>query len=468
MKELNCAGLWWTPSSDQKLGGTLTFSSSEGICLSVFGSFEGRGESARAGSYPVILGVTSDGNLMTLCNCLQSRSHETSSGFKSEDYVAEVAYIGAHFSEPSQIRFHSADLQYSELSEWVGLSGFKTEHAFEEEGLRQHGVKYTAPKEVTITTKKGTLSIRFTFQSSGDRLREVKLGQTVWISIDAQEELSVDDWHAQFITPLQNFLTLATDKPNSIVDAFVYSKLKTLTMTDDEVIERPIHVIYRTAYRGAEHGQRLFPGDMLFTFNDIANRFPAIIDRWLEISTELDSICNLFFSVQHAPNMYMEQKFLSIVQAVESYHRRRIRNHELSEEEHRARLTSITSATPAKHREWLNRRLLYSNEPSLRERLKELIDLMDGVELPTNAVTTTKEAFIQKVLDTRNFLVHYDPSLKRRSAEGHTLYLITQVLSLLLECCFLRELGYTPEQCAQSITRTLRWKRVANEALQLK
>ena len=69
--------------------------------------------------------------------------------------------------------------------------------------------------------------------------------------------------------------------------------------------------------------------------------------------------------------MYMEHRFLSIVQALEGYHRRRFPGQDLTTEQHRARLDAIIGAAPAEHRKWLSEKLAYSNEVSQRKRLRE-------------------------------------------------------------------------------------------------
>jgi hypothetical protein len=297
----------------------------------------------------------------------------------------------------------------------------------------------------------------------------VTFGQSAWFTIDASEDLSLENWNRRFIFPLQNLLTLATDSPNAIAELFVFSKQKTLTLTDGESARRPIQVICHTFYQNRQPDEAVLSPHMLFAFKDVANDFGTIIDRWLKVASELDSVCKLFFTVQYTPSMYLEQQFLGVVQAVESYHRRRNRKGIFPEEEHRALVKTILTHTAKEHRNWLHNRLRYSNEPTLRDRLRELVELTHDVSLPLNsAATPSRKAFIQKVVDTRNFLTHYDSSLKNKAADGFELYRLTQVLSFLLQACFLLELGLPSERCAELIRRTPRWQRTTDEAMWLR
>jgi len=371
-------------------------------------------------------------------------------GFVSQQLSARMAYIGAHFTDPQEIQFHKARVQYSHLPDWVRLSGFHMQYAVRNQvGLDKYELTYTLPEEVKATTAKGAVSVTCAFHTRDDLLGEVNLRQSVSVRIEAQEAQPFDGWISQFIYPLQNFLSLATARPNSIFDLVVYSEQKTVNGPNGNV-ELPIEVVFRTVFHEAKPHKPLFPDDMLFTLQDVRDDFSEVIGRWLEVADELESVCNLFFSVQYKPEMYLEQRFLSMVRAAESYHRRRFSNQVLSEEEHRNRVDYVLAQTPEKYRNWLAEQLQYSNEPSLRRRIKELINTADEVVSP---LIPDRKSFIQKIVDTRNFLTHYDPSLRDRAARGAELYQYTQTLSFLVQMCFLRELGLSSQRCVELFRR---------------
>jgi len=91
-----------------------------------------------------------------------------------------------------------------------------------------------------------------------------------------------------------------------------------------------------------------------------------------------------------------------------------MKNYELPEEEHAKRLEEIIKAAPSQHKEWLKNKLAYSNEPSLRKRLKEIFNEIRDV-IPKE-IFPDEEYFIGKVVDTRNYLTHYDKRLKEIAA----------------------------------------------------
>jgi hypothetical protein len=97
------------------------------------------------------------------------------------------------------------------------------------------------------------------------------------------------------------------------------------------------------------------------------------------------------------PSKYLDLNFLTLVQAVEAYHRRANDETDKPPGEHAARMKAILDATPAEHRDWLEEKLRYSNELSLRRRLKLLFaqfsylldDLIPDRKATINATTTT-------------------------------------------------------------------------------
>lgn len=124
--------------------------------------------------------------------------------------------------------------------------------------------------------------------------------------------------------------------------------------------------------------------------------------------------------------------------ALESYHRLKIRRNELSEQEHNKRIEEMTHAI-SKHKDWLEEKLKYSNELSLRSRLKEPLTAYQ--EIISGVVDDTSD-FVNNVVDTRNYLTHHDPKSKGTAAEGEKLFTLTRKLRMLLETCLMTELGF--------------------------
>lgn len=134
---------------------------------------------------------------------------------------------------------------------------------------------------------------------------------------------------------------------------------------------------------GVRRQELLYAVVPLYSYSRIKDKLKCILDSWLEKNEELEPICNLYFGTVYNSNVYLEHEFLNFIMALEAYHRRKSRNEEVPQEEHRKRIERILEASPAEYKKWLEEKLKYSNEPSLRKRLKEIFDSLADVEYIT-------------------------------------------------------------------------------------
>jgi hypothetical protein len=270
------------------------------------------------------------------------------------------------------------------------------------------------------------------------------------LEVKADSEYDFYELINHYIRPLQNLLTLATMKPNSILELNVYSKQVSFEKNEGGSLETPIQLFFQQRHFNPRLGHPLVPDDMLFTLQDLPDGFQSAMERWFRVSDELDSVCSLFFAVQYTPSLYLENKFLNIVQAFESYHRRRMKNEVLPKAEYRSLKSGILKKVDAEQAKWLEPHLAYSNEPRLEHRLIELTERVSEALVP---LVSNKQAFAKMVKDTRNYLTHYDGRLKSKAASGGQLFWLTQKLSYLLQACLLMELGIPLEQCTRLLRR---------------
>ena len=454
MEELELSGWWWLPDNeDKKVPGVMTFSNEEGIRLKLIGSFKELPQLGSAEEHPLILGSTGEGKLVTLFDAIPLRTSFTSGGFTTQEFWARVGCTGAQFLQAEQARFHKASLEYTHLADWVGRSGFHPDYDTEGGSLTKYRLAYTFPDEVKAAIPDGEVCVTYAFESGGDLLREVSLRQSARIRVDLGHDLTLDEWWSDFVLPFRNLLTLATTRPNALTRISVYSEDKTVSTSKGDR-EVPVDLFYQQVWHEKVQAKRLFPHDMLFTLHDVAEDFGAVVKHWLRVAKELDSVCNLFFSVSHLPGLYSENQFLNTVQAAESYHRRRIRNRVLPRALHRERVRSIFHQVPAEHEEWLKQVLAYSNEPTLRHRMSDLLDVTQEVVSP---LITDQDGFVRKVVDTRNYFTHYDPHLRSKAATRSELHWLRETLSFMVEACLLRELGLAAERRRDLFQRNRRY-----------
>ncbi|NET42545.1 HEPN domain-containing protein [Okeania sp. SIO2B3] len=471
MENIEYSGYWWLPSEpDLKIAGILKFKNTEGIKLQLIGSFLNFYTAGKIPTnIPIILGVVHR-EIITICNSINSHSRRSSPGFASQEYTSELALIGRHFTKPDEILFNKARVRYSYLSDWADLPLIKREPDLRDldwNKERELRFTYTAPEDIEAKTTYGKFSVIYNCSEAGKR-ESIDLKQFVSLMIQPNEELSCKDFHFKFIHPLNNFITFATDRTNCITELEFYSRHGDTDIVDSRysLDEIPIKAIYKTYYPDRKKLDKLLFhnkifSEMLFSLSDIKSDFSLIMQRWFNSVEKLDSVLNLFFSIKYKPDIYLESKFLNLVQAVESYHRRQIKNHVLPEDEHKERKERILGSVPSEYQEWLKEKLNYSNEPTLKERLIELLELIPEI---TKQLIKDKEVFATQVKNARNYFTHYNKSLKKKVPQPEELSWFIELLSFILQACILKELGCTSERCHQLLNRNKRYKNALERA----
>jgi hypothetical protein len=469
-EEFDYTGMWWLPdNSEGNIMGTLRFTSGEGAVLELMGSFEEIKSTNSKGSHiksgwivkssklfkpEIILGTSSDGKNITLHKCSEEpKRSDSTSGFPTSSFYANRVLIGFHFTKPEDLKFKSLSVNYPFFEEWrkSGVFSFRWESG---ENFKQYEVKYKAPEPVKAKIAKFRISLDHDFIVSGDRLREVNLKHTTFIKIEPEGELHFEEYQ-NILYHLQNFLSLATTR--AIYPLSITATTEKYTwVPNGEVRYLPIKIFDRVIGK-VDLSKELTHSDMLFTFDDISGQFEAYLQNWFGKAESLKPVYDLFFGTLYNPSMYLESKFLSLIQAIESFHRRRYGGEYLSDEDYAKVRYDLEKAIPDSveggFKDSLKSKIKYGNEFTLRTRLKEFFD---EYQENLSEFIENKNAFIGEVVDTRNYLTHYDK--KGKAAIGEELFPIIQKLKILLEICLLIELGFSSEKIKKLFSRNRKYQ----------
>ncbi len=450
LKELEYKGEWWLPDNPTDvLSGTLRFDSGQPI-LELIGTFKSSDAFQKGTVTDIILG-SAGGENITLHQCLQTELHLNSSGKHLSLLSAVYAFFGVHFQTKEQIKFKGININFPHLTEWMGkLSNFD-----EQLGKGDFIIKYTRPKPVEAVLNNGAKLTISTGANLSISLSEMSLKEETWVSTETEEELALDKC-LKTVYYLANFFSLATMKP---IHPMVVEG-KTEANRHGEYYS-PVDICYNFINL-AKPRKSLFPTDMLFSYADITDQVRIYLNNWFEKAELLEPVYSLYFGTLYNPRMYLHHRFLSQVQALESYHRRVMKNYEIPEEEHNKRLEEVFSTVSEKHKKWVKRKLKkYSNEPDLGNRLREILGKHPEI---AGRFIGDGNSFIDTVVATRNYLTHYDQSLKQQAASGEELHHITRKLRLLMEACLLFELGFSVDQINTFFFRNRRYQRELRQA----
>jgi hypothetical protein len=435
-------GYWWLPENEaDKLTATLLIEKGKSE-LQTLGNFghELLSESSREKSFALnpadqeqVHGISADGKSITLQG-LSARDNTLSMpGIPTSKYVAEVALVGKHFPADQEIAFDEISIRASDLNAWTKVNGFKSNMDFEQLddagslGFSAVNIRYEGPEPISIPLSRGEeISIHFTATNKGlgHGAEHVELRQDAALHLRFAKKTSLEDIYLR-VGQIRNFLSFAVGRPVSVVSVAGYEGRHTGKGSDRR---RPIELLWPIPHNPEPPSQRRFAREMLFALPEARPDIPTVIKKWFQRQDRLEPVFNLFFGILYHPDLYLEVRFLTFVQAIETYdHRRRPR----------------------------------SGKIHLARRVR---DVLGGCRTVSKRVVgpgdASLDAFIKLLVDSRNYYTHYDPALDGKAAEGVSLYLLTLQLQAIIEMSLLRELGFPARAIDEILERTQRYAEI--------
>ena len=412
MKSFQYPGLWWLPSNEeQKIAGVATFMGNEPTVLVLHGMFtrDFKPGPIEFSEHPIILGTIENDQQITLFHC-----QETSFKLGEEEeqkYWADVTFVGAHFTDPQVIHFNKVDAFYNYLPQWAGVFPYR--------GLQEPF------DDVRASTTKGVVTVQVVrnvwerLVRETDVMREAILPETVCVRFEVQEALSLNEWTTQFLAPLQHFISLATQRPNAIVNIVGYVQQEHANPSNSNGSEIPVQITFAPAITPISTKNSTVPGTILFSLQNIATNLSVILDTWLRIADELDSAFRLFFGVLYT-EFPLDLQFLLLAQAVEVYQDHRFDKTPFSEEEYQRLMERLLeSCTEEHYKEWLGNALRYSNSATFSQQLKNLVAKTYAILHPLLGKNSEKRGdFGRIVYNTRNYLTHHTKELAPHQCSG--------------------------------------------------
>ena len=359
---------------------------------------------------------------------------------------ADIVIVGEHFERDEEVGFERLIVEYLHLDAWAGVSGF--EIAFvDDPDTRPISVRHELPEPIAADVGgeyKVNLFFGSGFEASPRPFTSATITQVAELAISFSEKKSLR-YLRDIAYRLQHLISLGTRR-----SAFPVAMWGATGPMGEA---RRVGIYYRTLGRTGTIKHRPEHHEMLFSLQDLPGGFGPAVEKWLARAEILDPVYQRYLGTVYNPRMFLEQRFLNLAQALEAYHRRTTTTLDLPEDEHRKRMESILGAVPEEHREWLEGKLRYSNEPSLRKRIKHIFD---GHPQTVDSVVGTsgqdKRSFVNKVIDTRNYRTHLDKSLEDRAARGEELHRINDKLRKLLEMCLMAEIGFEDDEIKKAVT----------------
>ena len=307
---------------------------------------------------------------------------------------ARYALKGVHYEEGDYVTFSKVTFSVDGLSEWLSVSGFTLDlNPLTRD--KPWTVSFQRPAPVIVGTF-NDITMEFVFTVQGPTLRrtmtEISIEQTAYVSLESIEPIAIDDMMS-LAFKLRDFFRFATSKPVSIYSFM--AQTDEVTREANGVKRRVPIPVYGES---PDHSETIPSVDsMLFRYTDVRDDFGMIISRWLDSYERYKPTFDLYFASVYGLPAYREVRLLWLTQALEALHRGSSDETVMLQHEFSDVVQTLLSTCPSERRDWLNQKLRYGNELSLRQRIKQLM-------MPfTQYFGNKKErgAFIDKVVNTR-------------------------------------------------------------------
>ena len=249
------------------------------------------------------------------------------------------------------------------------------------------------------------------------------INQETLIQIKHKSKFSFDEYW-KYVVAIKSFLTLAYFSEPHIQEIKLFQ--------DENMI-----VLFYVGQNKGNFKDKRHRKNFLFTYDLIKNDFNLIFNKWKELNVLIEPVINVLQESFSNRNLIIENKFLNLMQAIETFHRRRRNNEKESKEIFNSRLEQIFDLCLPEHRDWLKERISYKNEPDLDYRLTNLFK-----EIDTSLIKYLFKNERDIILDSkysRNYYTHYGKELEKKVLRGKELYYLTERLKIFLLILLLQE-----------------------------
>jgi hypothetical protein len=231
------------------------------------------------------------------------------------------------------------------------------------------------------------------------------------------------------------------------------SYVKKLGLCDESDI--PVRVFFSSTMRRPE--EELQSPEMCFPFADIKDLASALTENWLVSLPVLGPVYDLLFGTLFGQDSFVQSKFLSLTQALESFHRRTVGGTYVDLDKFATIRQLLENALPKSICAPLRRKLQdvieYANEYSLRKRLKDLFGTLTSRTIQMLKIADVA-ATLNLIVDARNYLTHLDEDSKiSLNKDIVAMHSMNERLTALLFILILKRLGMDEDRAATGIIK---------------
>jgi ApeA N-terminal domain 1 len=435
-------GVWWLPeASEKKCSGTLSCSETGELRLTVMGGFsEHPSDFERTNA--IIFGEVVDdrlGQQVTLRDCFLTNWTQSSNPTANrQEFFAHRGFFGGHLASEEDFYFRSAHVSFSGLAAWAhDLSGF----ARGDDGFT---ISWKHPDPIGGVLLGGRFTLGAGCSSSGT-WREKRLTEDVGLHLSYTAAIYEADLQLDFVYPLQNLFTFATDRPNALTK---------LRVSRGPLPTEQISVVGPKTFTDESAVADLTPWDMLFSLADVTGRVDEVFRLWLDLSKRYSGAFAIYFGNIYRPSGYSDFRFFITIQALSLYQARRegVANSPARTDQLIGRVTEHLPSDLSKTiKSLLDSHPLVAAERALEILTKEHQGAFEPLVTGSNGGGS--ERFVAYALNTLRYVLTNDTSNSLAASTGSELHWLTERIAFLFKIALLKELRFTAEQVRTLLDR---------------
>jgi hypothetical protein len=444
-KKLDIKGTWWTPDKKEiKLNGILHYIEDKDYLLELFSKFE---DASHNYKYPIINGISSDGTYFTLVDCFIKTQVTSTPGFSVTTILVNIIFENILAEKKEDIKFRSVSSSFLFLDNWVHTNGFAKDWTMK---AKDYSINYHRPDKIENNINdEFSLNINFIVSPPQYTIiqKKVQIKQKTEIEIVVCEDKDLN-FFLNIIMYCKHFLMLAMNENTKKL------YIKTQLAKRDNIStnsDKPVIVYIRNMTQDYKKSD-ILPINMIFSLPSVKNRLNSLLNTWFENHKTYHASYTLFFETSYYKGLNLENYFLNLTQALESYHRNKYGGGYMDKEEYKNTIyekikDSIPSGLEADFKEGLKSKIKFGYEYSLRRRLTELFrDNNNFLEnfIPEYVVLKNE------IVDTRNYYTHYDE--KGQYVKQYSeLFNLCEKIKVIFTSFLLFDLGFSYEEVKKKI-----------------
>jgi hypothetical protein len=434
-------GYFWLPESEErKIPGTLTISDGGNIELEVVGLFDDSVEALNDNDdLGRIIGHVEKDGMVTLDNCFYTKKNFSFGGISKSKLCVSRVLSGKAYKKDEPFTFNSISFSVDCFDEWVRVSGIQVDTDWEK---RTATIAYEPPSDIEYTLDNGMqLSICFAYSLPGSpTTTEAKISQRAYFKLTSEKLRPLSDF-TDIAFKLTNLMCFAIDTTVTLKNLTAHSSEIQRQSGNGKSYPVPINIYYPSIPFSEQVPNKSWH-QMLFGYGLIKSNAEEVFNNWINAYDVISPALSLYFSTKIGAQKYLDGKFLALVQGLETYHRRTSDEKLMEPSEFESLVSTVVEHCPEQHVEWLKGRLMHGNEINLGKRLKHIIEPFK--EKLGNS--TDRNKLLRKLIDTRNYLTHYDAALETRAANGQELWVLCLKMEVIFQLHFLKVIGFSDEE----------------------